>query len=92
MSRRYASHQPAAAMSDETVYAAHFGAQTRQPHRRMPGCRERCCSLRFPAAVRVAQARLDWQMSGADLVPPLARLVAVLAVLGCAWRGMGAGA
>jgi len=81
MSRRYASYQPPDDLTDETLYLAMFGTQTRQAHRPMPGCQERCCAAGWPVAVRVAQARLDWLVGGMDLVPPAALVVLGVSVL-----------
>ena len=55
----------------------------------MPGCHQRCCGGRRDAWSDWMVERLEWQISGADLVPILA--VVLLAMLACAvvWRDIG---
>lgn len=95
MSRRRAWADPSdAPLAD--FEAMQFGERTyRDAGRPMPGCHERCCfpalcQGRLPAALTVQRERLEWMVSGADLVPILSMVLCILAALSTVLRIGGA--
>lgn len=85
MSRRWASWADPADAALADYEAMRYGTQTRR-ERRMPGCQERCCGGRADVYADWMAERLDWQISGWDLVPVLAGIVLVMAVMVMGWR------
>lgn len=58
----------------------------------MPGCQEYCCTGSVQGVVyRIALERLNRDISGASLVPPLNVIVLAMLVCAAAWRAVGGG-
>lgn len=91
MSRRYASYQPADTLADDTLDAMLYGTRERRTERPMRGCQSRDCCGQKDVWSDWMVDRLDWQLSGADLVPILAAVTAVLHALALGWRLVGVG-
>lgn len=91
MSRRRSYAALWSGASDEELRTILYGARE-YAERPMPGCCEPgCCGGGWPIELRLSQARTDWQLSGADLVPPVSMAVWVMAVLVALWRAIGGG-
>lgn len=89
VSRRYASYQPADVIDDEVLLVMLYGTQDRQEQRPMPGCVERCCGGHRNVYAEWSFARLDWQLSGADLLGPLGWVLAALLAIRLVWLAVG---
>lgn len=82
MSRRWSSaHSQVRPLSFEELHESRYGVRSYADQEPMPGCGERCCTRdRLGAEADWFAARLDWQLSGMDLVPIAEVIVALLAI------------